>query len=45
MKKMPQIRFRQSDYASGGIGYGLEQAIKENTTNRRQNRYPRWRKL
>jgi phosphoribosylformylglycinamidine synthase len=26
---------------AGGIGYGkLEQAIKKNTTNRRQNRYP-----
>jgi phosphoribosylformylglycinamidine synthase len=25
---------------AGGIGYGkLEQAIKKNTTNRRQNRY------
>jgi phosphoribosylformylglycinamidine synthase len=31
---------------AGGIGYGkLEQAIKKNTTNRRQNCYPRWRKL
>jgi hypothetical protein len=30
---------------AGGIGYGkLEQAIKK-TTNRRQNCYPRWRKL